>query len=376
MPASRWTAGVGPGGPWDTCIVCQKLNLNLVPNISSARDGTRTLALTRPTPQHVCDNYRSEIRHKAEIMQPQRPREQALCDVQDNAEVLGQSFLSNTEPKRISEDKLLINESSLNAFSPTAASINLHQTAMMEANHYDSDSSVLDSESETESNAPLTGIKAVCILASCSSYLQDTNKQQLSAVNPSVRPLPSPLPSQSSSAQRRRASSFAPAPLVGQVLDDVILSPPASLATIDGDEDEWDFAETKDENSAEEGSEEWENIESSAFDLASGTIKEMPSAVYKNENFRQTVSNFMEMYTEKYTPSSDTQRKFHKAMETLRFVGEFGYECVKEPLVDWADIVAVKMLDMPLDEASSQLRNDLLSYLPESTKAAYQRLRG
>lgn len=142
------------------------------------------------------------------------------------------------------------------------------------------------------------------------------------------------------------------------------------------DEDEWDFADTREKVSAEEGAEEWENIDSSAFDLATGTIKETPSAIYQNENYRQAVTKFMEVYTEKYTPSTDTKRKFYKAMETLRFVGEFGYLCVSEPLTDWADNIAIKMLDMPLDAASFQLKNDLMAYLPESTKTAYQRLRG
>ncbi|RDI79166.1 hypothetical protein Vi05172_g10872 [Venturia inaequalis] len=290
-------------------------------------------------------------------MEPQRPREQASCDVQDNVGLLSFSFIDSTEPERTAEDKLLMTRSSLNTSSPTAASISLHRTAMMDASHFDSDSSDPESDSETELNTPLTGIKS------------------LSAVRTSSHSPPGPLPSQSS-AQRPRAFSFVPAPLIGQKLDDVTLSSPPSLAAMDGDENEWDFADTRDDNSAEEGFDGWENIDSSVFDLATGTMKDSPTTVYENENFRQTATKFMEMYTEKYTPSPDTQRKFYKAMETLRFVGEFGYECVKEPLIDWADIVAVKMLDMPLDEASSQLRNDLLSYLPESTKAAYQRLRG
>ncbi|KAE9969899.1 hypothetical protein BLS_005187 [Venturia inaequalis] len=279
-------------------------------------------------------------------MEPQRPREQASCDVQDHVGLLSFSFIDNTEPERTAEDKLLMTGSSLNTSSPTAASISLHRTAMMDASHFDSDSSDPESDSETELNTPLTGIKA------------------LSAVRTSTHSPPGPLPSQSS-AQRPRAFSFVPAPLIGHKLDDVTLSSPPSLAAMDGDENEWDFADTRDDNSAEEGFDGWENIDSSVFDLATGTMKDSPTTVYENENFRQTATKFMEMYTEKYTPSPDTQRKFYKAMETLRFVGEFGYECVKEPLIDWADIVAVKMLDMPLDEASSQLRNDLLSYLPE-----------
>lgn len=308
-------------------------------------------------------------------MEPQRPREQASCDVQDHVGLLSYSFIDNTEPERAAEDKLLMTRSSPNTSSPTAASISLHRTAMMDASHFDSDSSDPESDSETELNTPLTGIKAVSIMAPLSSRPEDPNKPQLSAVRTSSHSPPGPLPSQSS-AQRPRAFSFVPAPLIGQKLDDVTLSSPPSLAAMDGDENEWDFADTRDDNSAEEGFDGWENIDSSVFDLATGTMKDSPTTVYENENFRQTATKFMEMYTEKYTPSSDTQRKFYKAMETLRFVGEFGYECVKEPLIDWADIVAVKMLDMPLDEASSQLRNDLLSYLPESTKAAYQRLRG
>ncbi|TLD21745.1 hypothetical protein E2P81_ATG08333 [Venturia nashicola] len=291
-------------------------------------------------------------------MEPQKPRKQVLCDVEDDVEVLDQSFVLDAEPERTAEEKLLLHKSSLNSSSPTVASANLHQKAMMDASYYDSDSSAFESGSERESKAPLQGIKP------------------LSEVKSPNHPPPGPPLTQSTTAQRPRASSFAPAPLIGQKLDDVKLSPPASLAAVDGDEDEWDFADTRDEDPAEEGSEEWETIDSSMLDLATGTMKVMPSAVFQNENFRQTVTKFMEIYTEKCTPSSDTQHKFYKVMETLRFVGEFGYECVKEPLVDWADIVAVKMLDMPLDEASSQLRNDLLSYLPESTKAAYQRLRG
>lgn len=312
-------------------------------------------------------------------MEPQlrlRPREQVSCDVDDDVEVLGESPISHAQPERRPEDKLLMSDSRSNASSSAAISIDLHHPDMMDAGYHDSDSSASESVSKTEPNAPLTGIKAVSIIALLPSRFEDSDDRQLPSVNNPNHPPPDPSSSQPSSAQRSRASSFAPAPLVGQKLDDVALSPPPSLATMDGDEDEWDFADTTDENPAEEGCEEWENIDSSVYDFATGTMQELPSVVYADENFRQTATKFMEMYAEKYTPSEDTQQKFYKTMQTLRFIGEFGYQCVKEPLADWADNIAVKLLDLPLDEASSQLTTELLSYFPENTRAAYQRLRG
>jgi hypothetical protein len=63
-------------------------------------------------------------------------------------------------------------------------------------------------------------------------------------------------------------------------------------------------------------------------------------------------------------------------MYLLKTVGEFGYLCVKDPLVDWADEVAINWMDMPLDEASATLFAQLMSYMPERTRMAFNRLGG
>ncbi|QDS74871.1 hypothetical protein FKW77_003467 [Venturia effusa] len=226
----------------------------------------------------------------------------------------------------------------------------------MDAGYCESRRSAAESDSETEPNTPLTGIKSLSV-----------------AKLPSP-PSPSPSLHQDARTQRPRVHSFAPAPISGHKLDDVELSPPPSLVGIEGDEDDWDFADTRDEGPVEESSEEWENIDSDVYDLASGTMQQIPSAVYSDENFRQTFTQLMDTYKERYTPSPDTKRKFHAAMDTLRFVGGFGLHCVKEPLTDWADTIAIKMLDMPLDEASSQLANELLSHFPETMESLAQEL--
>ena len=259
----------------------------------------------------------------------------------------------------------------------------------MDVDYYDTEPSSSDSEHET--NIALMGIKPVSIktlFVQQHHLIEDTNKHQPASKGPkatletsmtaSKAPTVAPTERPSASSQptsRPRTYSFEPGNLTGHELEEVKLSPPATPPFMD--DDDWDFMEDRDDDAAvEDGSEDWEEIESKVFDHATNTFKDIPSVVYEDESFRQTLAKVMDTYTKKCTPSYDTKCKIYSAMYLLKTVGEFGYLCVKEPMVDWADQMALNLLEMPVDEASAAVIAELLSFLPERTKLAYHRLRG
>jgi len=79
---------------------------------------------------------------------------------------------------------------------------------------------------------------------------------------------------------------------------------------------------------------------------------------------------------EKVKPSDEAKRTFYSAMYILKMTGEFGYNCVKEPLLDWADEVAINWMDMRADEASAEIFARLITYMPERTRKILGQLTG
>jgi hypothetical protein len=247
----------------------------------------------------------------------------------------------------------------------------------MDPSFYRTQSSCSDSKSESDIAITTLGIKPVIniVFAQDNSFKYTDTRQLSTSKTSSDTPLASPS-STTQPIPKPRTYSFEAAKLSDHELDEIKLSRPASPTTMEADDKDWDITETREEISAEVDSEDWEEIEAKVFDHATNTFKQIPSVVYEDEGFRQTLTQFMETYTEKCTPSYDTKCKFYSAMYLLKTVGEFGYLCVKEPLADWADQIALSLLEMPMDEASDAITAELLSFLPERTKMAFYRLRG
>lgn len=235
---------------------------------------------------------------------------------------------------------------------------------------------LLSSDSETEFDPPTTSLAIKSVRNSTIHHTLGTEKQQLSASKASTSTSMESPSSSTGPTPGLRTYGVGPIDLTGHKLEEVDLSPPDTSPNIDTDDEDWDITETREEISAEDGSEDWEEIESEVFDHATNTFKRIPSAVYENEGFRKTLAKFVETYSEAFTPSYDTKCKFYNTIFLIKTVGEFGYICVKEPLMDWADNIALNLLEMPADEASSAIIAELLSFLPERTKMAYYRMRG
>jgi hypothetical protein len=235
---------------------------------------------------------------------------------------------------------------------------------------------LLSSDSQTEFDPPTTSLGVKPVRNTSIHHTLSTEKQQLSASKASTSTSMESPSSSTGPTPGRQTYVVEPIDFTGHKLEEVDLSPPDTSPNMDTDDEDWDITETREEISAEDGSEDWEEIESQVFDHATNTYKRIPSAVYENEGFRKTLAKFVESYSETFTPSYDTKCKFYNTIFLIKTVGEFGYICVKEPLMDWADNIALNLLEMPADEATSAIIAELLSFLPERTKMAYYRLRG
>jgi hypothetical protein len=146
--------------------------------------------------------------------------------------------------------------------------------------------------------------------------------------------------------------------------DDSIVQPISESESVR----DYDMARSEDEAEnyidSFDDTEEWEIIEKEVYDHTSNSLKQIPSTIFADDSIQQTLLN----YIEKYRPTEQQIEQFQNAIGVLKFVAEFGYNTIKEPMIDWAESVVRGNLNCGLDEVPKLFLTRLLNKVPERTR--------
>jgi hypothetical protein len=152
-----------------------------------------------------------------------------------------------------------------------------------------------------------------------------------------------------------------------------------NLAEPDSDSEsvgDYDMAQSEDEEedniTAFDDTEEWEVIDKEVYDHTTNDFKQIPSTIFADDSIQQTLMNYVEMYK----PTEHQIEQFKNALGVLKFVAEYGYTAIKEPIVDWAESVVRGKLNCGLDEIPKLFLARLLSRMPERTRNLLVRVPG
>jgi hypothetical protein len=128
--------------------------------------------------------------------------------------------------------------------------------------------------------------------------------------------------------------------------------------------------ETEDNTIALDDAEEWEVIDTEVFDHTTNRFKKIPSTVFADDSVQQTLM----AYVEKYKPTKQQIEQVKTAIGVLMLVAEFGFNSIKEPMVDWAEDVVQDKLACGLDELPRTLWAKFLDRMPERTRGLLVRV--
>jgi hypothetical protein len=130
----------------------------------------------------------------------------------------------------------------------------------------------------------------------------------------------------------------------------------------------WEMALSGDEKEdsvvAVDDSEDWEVIDTEIYDHTTNSFKQIPSAIFADESVQQTLMN----YIEKYKPTESQIEQVKNALGVLKFAAEFGYNAIKEPVVEWAEEVVKDRLHCGLDEVPRMFLATALDRMPQRTR--------
>jgi hypothetical protein len=138
----------------------------------------------------------------------------------------------------------------------------------------------------------------------------------------------------------------------------------------------WGMALSDDEREGEvvafDDAEEWEVVDKELYDHTTNSFKQIPSTIFADESVQQTLMN----YIEKHKPTEPQIEQFKNALGVLKFVAEFGYNAIKEPVVEWAEKFVKDKLDCGFDEVPRAFLTRMMDIMPQPTRNLLVRVPG
>jgi hypothetical protein len=235
-----------------------------------------------------------------------------------------------------------------------------------DVSEYDAGSPLLDPvpklSTKTHRGSPDSGAESSHL--SLNSFIHDDEM---------IRTTPKPIEKTPLSRTSRRKEAEQQSRYIGSDIEDDKLVDANSDSESAGD---YDIAQSDGESEEDfvtlEDSEEWEVIDKEVFDNTTNSFKQIPSTIFADDSIQQTLKN----YVEKYIPTEHQIEQFRNALGVLKFAAEFGYNAIKEPMVDWAEDIVRGKLNCGLDEVPKLFLTRLLNRMPERTRTLLVKVPG